>query len=413
MLSVIRENVRLAPYTTLRMGGIARYFADIDQADQLREALQFAEQRSLPVFVLGGGSNVLIADNGFSGVVIHIVNKGITFHKPKKDAALVTVAAGEDWDKFVQQCVARDWAGVECLSGIPGLVGGTPIQNVGAYGQEVSETIVTVRAFDRHSNCVVEMTNEDCQFSYRASVFNTTERDRYIVLSVTYQLKPHGEPALRYADLQKHFATHKRSPTLQEVRNAVIAIRASKGMVIVPNDPNSQSAGSFFKNPIVTVEKFAEVATAARQQKLLNANEQIPSFAVSAEQVKIPAAWLIEKAGFSKGYEQGRVGISSKHTLALINRSNATAAELLALVERIQSQVQERFGIALMPEPVWVGFKSQVLSQVLSQAKPTLPDLQPQKSDASELLLPPLKPERKPPKAARVPLKAERKKWFA
>ncbi len=410
MLSVIRENVRLAPYTTLRMGGIARYFADIDHEAQLREALQFAQQHTLPIFVLGGGSNVLIADSGFSGVVIHIVNKGVTFHKLKQDAAFVTAAAGEDWDKFVQQCVAHDLAGVECLSGIPGLVGGTPIQNVGAYGQEVSETIVTVRAFDHQTNRVVEMTNEDCQFSYRASVFNTTERDRYIVLAVTYKLKPHGEPALRYADLQKHFTQRKTPPTLQEVRAAVLTIRARKGMVLVPNDPDCQSAGSFFKNPLVTIEKFAEVATAARKQKLLSANEQVPGFAVSAEQVKIPAAWLIEKAGFPKGYEYGRVGISSKHTLALINRSNATAAELLTLVESIQRQVQERFGIVLVPEPVWVGSKSQASSD--AAPKQLLPDVCPQKADATNSLPLPLKPARKPRKPVRPALKAERKKWF-
>lgn len=402
MLSVIRENVRLAPYTTFRIGGIARYFADIDHEDQLREALQFAAQLELSVFVLGGGSNVLVADAGFSGLVIHIVNKGITFHKAKKEAALVTAAAGEDWDKLVQQCVARDLAGVECLSGIPGLVGGTPIQNVGAYGQEVSETIVSVRAFDRQTSRVVEMTNADCQFSYRASVFNTTERDRYIVLSVNYKLKPQGEPALRYADLQKHFAQRQTPPTLPEVRAAVLAIRASKGMVIVPNDPDGQSAGSFFKNPIVTAEKFVQIEA--------RTVEAVPHFAAAKGQVKIPAAWLIEKAGFPKGYEQGRVGISSKHTLALINRSNATAAELLALVERIQREVQDRFGIALVPEPGRIGFKNQALTD----ATPTPPGAEPDppKPDTTESWLPPAKPRRPALKPERNPLKSERKKWF-
>ncbi len=374
---------------------MARYFADIDHEAQLREALQFAEHSGLSVFVLGGGSNVLMADSGFSGVVIHLVNKGVTFHKPRKDAALVTAAAGEDWDKFVQQCVARDLAGLECLSGIPGLVGGTPIQNVGAYGQEVSETIVTVRAFDRQSKRVVEMTNEDCHFSYRASVFNTSERDRYIVLSVTYKLKPHGEPALRYADLQKHFAQRKTPPTLQEVRDAVIAIRASKGMVIVPNDPDCQSAGSFFKNPIVTAETLAQIEAAAL--------DNVPHFAAAKGLIKIPAAWLIEKAGFPKGYVHGRVGISTKHTLALINRSNATATELLTLVECIQKQVQERFGIALVPEPVWVGLENRTPSEAAST--PLMPDVHPQKSEAIDSWPKRLKPGRKP-------LKSERKKWF-
>jgi UDP-N-acetylmuramate dehydrogenase len=356
MLSVIRENVRLAPYTTLRIGGIARYFADIDREDQLSEALNFAQARALPVFVLGGGSNVLISDLGFPGLVIHLVNKGVTFHKPKKGAVLVTAVAGEDWDSLVQQCVARDLAGLECLSGIPGRVGGTPIQNVGAYGQEVSNTIVSVSAFDRQENQVVAIANEECQFSYRASRFNTTERDRYIVLAVTYKLKLHGEPTLHYADLQKYFAQQKQPPTLPEVRAAVRTIRASKGMLLVSHDPNCQSAGSFFKNPVVTAEKYAAVEAAAKQQGVLTEAEHVPQFALADGQVKIPAAWLIEKAGFPKGYERGRVGISSKHTLALINRSNATATELLTLVERIQQQVQERFGIVLAPEPVMIGF---------------------------------------------------------
>ena len=400
MLSVIRENVRLAPYTTLRIGGIARYFADIDHEEQLREALHFAQSHKLPTFVLGSGSNVLFADSGFAGVILHPVNKGIAFQKPNKDLALVTVAAGEDWDRFVEQCVARALAGLECLSGIPGLVGATPIQNVGAYGQEVSETIVSVRAFDRRQNHVVELTNEECQFSYRASLFNTTERDRYFVLAVTYKLKPHGAPTLAYADLQKLFAQHKQPPTLEEVRAAVLAIRMSKGMLIVPNDPDCQSVGSFFKNPMVAPEQLAQVEAAA--------SEFVPRFPAANGQVKIPAAWLIEKAGFHKGYECGRVGISSKHTLALINRSNATARELVALVRQIQQQVQARFGIALVPEPVWVGIETQPLAA----PPPPRPEVRPQKTAATVPLPLPLKPARKARKPEHNPLKAERKKWF-
>lgn len=404
MLSVIRENVRLAPYTTLRIGGIARYFADIDHEEQLREALHFAQSHKLPTFVLGSGSNVLIADSGFAGVILHPVNKGIIFHKPKNGAALVTVAAGEDWDKFVQQCVARDLAGVECLSGIPGLVGATPIQNVGAYGQEVSETIVSVRAFDRQEDRVVEMTNEECHFSYRASLFNTTARDRYFVLAVTYKLQPHGAPTLHYADLQKYFAGHPQPPSLPEVREAVMAIRKHKGMVIVPNDPDCQSAGSFFKNPIVAPEKLAQVEAAA--------SEFVPRFPGANGQVKIPAAWLLEQAGFRKGYEQGRVGISSKHTLALINRSNATARELVALVGQIQQQVQTRFGISLVPEPVWVGLEPPALAALPPPPPPPRPELHPQKAEATVSLPLPLKPARKARKPEHNPLKAERKKWF-
>lgn len=355
MLSAIRENVRLAPYTTFRIGGIARYFCDVTNEDQLREGLNFAKQLGLPIFVLGGGSNVLIADIGFRGVVLFIALKGITFQKPRKNSVLVTAAAGEVWDKFVQQCVERNLAGVECLSGIPGFVGGTPIQNVGAYGQDVSETIVSVRAFDREKNRVVELTNEACQFNYRTSIFNTTERDRYVVLEVTYKLQLNGEPALRYPDLQKFFAAQKTPPTLAEARAAVLQIRSDKGMVIKPNDSDCQSAGSFFKNPVISAEEFSRVEEAAHKLNLLPAGERVPHFDAPDQRIKVPAAWLIEKAGFPKGYSRGRVGISTKHTLAVTNRNNATATEILEFARKIQTQIREKFGVTLTPEPILIG----------------------------------------------------------
>ena len=356
MLSVIRENVRLAPYTTLRIGGIARYFSDVHNEEQLHEALNFAQLLKLPIFVLGGGSNVLIADIGFSGLVLHLALTGISFQKPKKDAVLATAAAGEDWDGFVKKCVARGLAGIECLSGIPGLVGGTPIQNVGAYGQEVSQTIVAVRVYDRQQKRVVEMNHAQCQFNYRTSIFNTTERDRYIVLAVTYKLKTHGEPDLHYPDLQKYFADRKQPPELHEVREAVRIIRASKGMLISANDLDCQSAGSFFKNPVITSEEFTHIETAAKKLKLITNSDQVPNFTAPDGKIKVPAAWLIEQAGFYKGYGRGRVGISSKHTLAIINRSNATASEVIEFVQQIQTQVREKFGISLVIEPVFIGF---------------------------------------------------------
>lgn len=401
MLSVIRENVRLAPYTTLRIGGIARYFADIDHEEQLHNALRFAEARQLPVFVLGSGSNVLFADSGFPGVILHPVNKGLTFQSASNGTVLVTAAAGEDWDGFVKQCVARDLAGLECLSGIPGLVGATPMQNVGAYGQEVSETIVSVRAYDRHHETFVELSHADCQFSYRASRFNTTARDRYFVLAVTYKLKLHGAPALHYADLQKHFANQPAPPTLQEVREAVLAIRKSKGMVIVLSDPDCQSAGSFFKNPVVSAEQFAQLAAAS--------TAAVPNFPAAPGQVKIPAAWLIEQAGFHKGYQYKRAGISTKHTLALVNRSSATAIELLMLAEQIRQRVQARFGITLVQEPVWGGPESQPVPVLPPPATPALPL---PKTVAVIDPPPPLKPSRTARRPKPLPLKTERKKWF-
>ena len=349
MLSAIRENVRLAPYTTLRIGGIARFFVDVTNEDQLREALDFAKARALDIFVLGGGSNVLIADAGFKGVVLHIALDGVSFEAHNNEV-IATVAAGENWDSFVNQCIAQNLSGVECLSGIPGKVGGTPIQNVGAYGQDVSETIIKVRAFDRQTKSIVELTNTQCGFGYRSSIFNSTERDRYVVVEVTFRLKKNGEPALRYPDLQKHFETSKAPPTLAEVRAAILKIRASKAMVITPNDPDCQSVGSFFKNPIVIAEKFAEIKKAAKKLQL----KEVPHFPAADDKIKIPAAWLIEQAGFVKGYSRGRVGISSKHTLALINKSNATADEMLTLMRRIQEEVNKRFGVALLPEPIYI-----------------------------------------------------------
>jgi UDP-N-acetylmuramate dehydrogenase len=340
----IKKNVSLAQFTTLSIGGAARFFVQADSEEELIEAIEFAEHRGLPVFILGGGSNVLISDQGFPGLVIRVAIKGIEWSEQ------ITAGAGEDWDGFVRQCVQRNLAGLECLSGIPGFVGGTPVQNVGAYGQEVSETITKVRAFDRQTKRVVELSNAECGFSYRTSIFNSTERNRYVVLAVSFLLKANGEPALLYPDLKNYFAGRTDQPTLAEVRQAVIEIRSRKGMVIVPDDPDCRSAGSFFKNPVLSAEAFAKLEAIA--------NECPPSFPAADGNVKVPAAWLIERAGFQRGYTKGRTGISSKHTLAIINRGNATAQEVLDLVAEIQTGVQIKFGVALLPEPIFVGFNS-------------------------------------------------------
>jgi UDP-N-acetylmuramate dehydrogenase len=338
----IRENVPLAPLTTLRVGGAARYFAFARSEADVVEAFDLAARDNHEVFVLGGGSNILVSDDGFPGLVIHINLEGVS-----RDGTVVTVAAGEDWDPFVAFCVQNDLAGVECLSGIPGFVGGTPVQNVGAYGQDVSETIVSVRCFDRSKNEFVDLANKDCGFGYRTSIFNTTERDRYVVLSVTYELTPNGRPKIEYKDLRDHFG--KREPTLAEVREAVLKIRRSKSMVIDPDDPNSRSAGSFFKNPIIPNSFLSDI-----EERLVIQN--VPHFRVNDTEVKIPAAWLIENAGFFKGYMHGNAGISANHSLAIINRGGAAAAEIISLKNEIQDAVRKRFGIELQPEPVFVGF---------------------------------------------------------
>ncbi|MFN0088198.1 MAG: UDP-N-acetylmuramate dehydrogenase [Blastocatellia bacterium] len=352
----IRENVRLAPMTTLGIGGPARYFAEAREEGEVPEAFAFARRRGLPVFVLGGGSNVLVADEGFSGLALRVAIEGVEW----RAEGGVTACAGEDWDSFVRECVARDLAGVECLSGIPGSVGGTPVQNVGAYGQEVAETITGVRAFDRRAGRIVALRPAECGFGYRSSIFNTTEPDRYVVMAVTYRLKPGGAPALRYPDVRSYFAGRPDAPTLREVREAVREIRARKAMLLSPEDPDCRSAGSFFKNPVLPPENFARVEREARRLGLIRDEERVPGFAVAGGAVKLPAAWLIERAGFQKGHihapAAGRVGISSKHTLAIINRGGASARDMLEFAGEIQRRVHERFGVRLVPEPVFLGF---------------------------------------------------------
>ena len=356
----IEENVNLAPYTTMEIGGRARFFVRAGCEDDVIAGVRFAADERLPLFVLGGGSNVVIADQGFDGLVLQIALKGIDDFKfqisnfkfdddPEPESVttrskLITAAGGEDWDGFVAHCVKNKLAGVECLSGIPGLVGGTPIQNVGAYGQDVSETIVSVRALDRRTDEIRALSNAECGFTYRSSIFNSTERERYIVLAVTYALKQNGEAKIEYNDLVEHFAG--RVPTLAETRDAVLDIRRATSMVIDAADPNSKSVGSFFKNPIVSDAQFLAIAERFGE---------IPGFPFGDFHKKIPAAWLIEHAGFHKGYTLGQAGISANHTLAIVNHGG-TAADILALKDVITSKVAEVFDVDLVPEPVFVGF---------------------------------------------------------
>jgi UDP-N-acetylmuramate dehydrogenase len=339
--------------TTLGIGGPARYYLKAENESQLIEALAFAESERLETFVLGGGSNVLISDKGFDGLVLHIALHGIELQDDvEAGKVLVIAAAGEDWDNFVEHCVEKGFAGLECMSGIPGSVGGTPVQNVGAYGQEASETIVSVRCFDRGSRSVVELSNEECGFSYRRSIFNTNERERYVVLSVTYRLEAGGGPRLIYPELISEVASRRNedgeTASLREVREAVLRIRRRKSMVIDPEDPNSKSAGSFFKNPVVSEAVYSTLAASV--------DLPVPMFRVEGGGVKIPAAWLIEHAGIEKGFCLGNAGISRNHSLAIINIGGAAAAEVIALKEHIQLKVKERFNLDLIPEPVFIGF---------------------------------------------------------
>ena len=345
----IEENVSLANYTTLKIGGKARFFVRANHENEIIEALRYADKNNLKVFILGGGSNVLIADEGFDGLVLQIALKGISVGETLNEF-IVTADAGEDWDGFCQFCVGENMQGVECLSGIPGFVGASPVQNIGAYGQDVSETIAAVRVFDRNENQIKILSNADCGFAYRTSVFNTSQANRYIVLAVTFALERGGKPKIAYNDLQEFFG--EKTPTLHETRRAVLRIRAAKSMVIYAADPNSKSVGSFFKNPIVSKEEFAKI----EKRAALVGFESIPLFKADENKVKIPAAWLIENSGFRKGYSQGNAGISSRHTLAIINRGNATAKDILELKGEIQTKVKEIFDVELKPEPIFVGF---------------------------------------------------------
>lgn len=329
----MQRNVPLAPLTTLGIGGPANYFVEARTGDDVKSAVDWAESNAVPMLVLAGGSNVLIADEGFPGLVVHLQLRGVTI----ESEGVMTIAAGEPWDAIVAMAVGKKWAGIECLSGIPGSAGATPIQNVGAYGQDVSETIARIEVFDRTTKRVKSMTNAECEFGYRSSRFK--KDDQFIVLSVTFKLTPGGAPAVRYPELQK-FVGH--GVDLQQVRDAVITIRRKKGMVIDPTDPDTRSDGSFFTNPIVEASRAAG-----------------PNYPASDGKVKLSAAWLIENAGFNKGFVHGNVGLSSKHTLAVINRGGGTAREVLELVKMIQDAVRAKFGVDLDPEPVFVGLTSR------------------------------------------------------
>ena len=366
---LIEENKPLAPFTTFGIGGSARWFIEAASEEEIAEAAAWAGEHRVALFVLGGGSNLLISDAGFDGLVLRVALRGITATdapgvsgKPETtnqtSQRVYQVAAGEDWDGFVERTVQDNCAGVECLAGIPGTVGGTPVQNVGAYGQEVASAIERVRTFDLQEHKAKEFDAFECGFAYRRSRFNSADRGRYIVTRVDYRLTFGGAPTLRYADLQRAFADGEQ-PSLVEVAAQVRRVRQSKGMLIVEDDPDCRSAGSFFKNPVVDEEQLRQIAAASDK-----APPRFPAGpgAENLGRVKVPAAWLIEQAGFSKGYALGAAAISTRHTLALVNlgdrdeRGGASAAEILALASQITAAVEERFGIQLEMEPVMMGF---------------------------------------------------------
>jgi len=346
----ITTDVALAPLTTLHLGGAATRVARADTETDLVDTVRSADGAGEPVLLLAGGSNVVIADHGFPGTVVAVGTRGVERALSDEGSVLLRIQAGEPWDDLVSSTVADGLAGIECLAGIPGSVGATPIQNVGAYGQDVSETITTVTVLDRRTGAVAHLPARACGFRYRSSAFKGT--DTHVVLAVTFELRRAKDSGpVCYPELARELGVAPgASAPATEVRAAVLRLRRAKGMVIDPTDPDSVSAGSFFTNPILSAVEFTALQTRV-------AGGEVPHFTEQGGLVKVPAAWLIEKAGFARGDGQGAVGISTKHTLALINRGGATTAELLAFARSVAARVRDVFGVTLSPEPVLVGVR--------------------------------------------------------
>ena len=353
----ILEHVALAPMTTIRIGGTARFLARCRTIEQVKEGLEWAAQYNLPVQVLGAGSNILFDDRGFEGLVLKLELRG-TVTDRRRDIAEISVCAGEVWDSFVKDCVDADLTGIECLSGIPGMVGATPMQNVGAYGQEVATTILSVRGIDRHTLKDVEFGNEDCCFHYRSSRFKNQDRNRFLITEVVYRLQVGTKPNLKYTELVDYLAARggldsldPGAPTSSVIRAAVLALRRRKSMIVDENDPNSCSVGSFFLNPVLTLAEL-EVFKQRCSYEIVESSASIPVFP-DPNGYKVSAAWLVERAGFCKGYVLGGAAISENHALAFVNRGGGSE-DILRLASMVQEKVKECFDISLEREAVVV-----------------------------------------------------------
>jgi UDP-N-acetylmuramate dehydrogenase len=343
----IQRDVPLAPLTTLELGGPARFFARVVGTDTLVEALRWGRERGVPVAVLGGGSNLIVPDEGYEGLVVHIAIGDIAFHADGR----VEVGAGVPWEVVVDGAVTRGWAGLECLTGIPGSTGATAIQNVGAYGQDVAEVIESVVAIRRDTLELEELTPTACDFGYRDSMFKR-HPDRYIVSGVRFALRPDGPGTVRYTELEERVVP---GASLSEIRNAILDLRRKKSMVIDPDDPNRCSAGSFFLNPVVSSAEADRVAAFAVSEGLAPDLGAVPRYPTPSGKVKLAAGWLVEKSGIAKGTRRGAVGVSSNHALALVHHGGGTTTELLAFADEIRSRVEERFGVCLKREPRLLG----------------------------------------------------------
>lgn len=364
-LSGISYDVPLANKTTLGVGGSAARYLEAHDEQAVQRALAWALRERIPITILGGGSNVLVADRGIDGLVLRVGIKG-TNYVVEGDRVTLSAGAGECWDSLVAMTVALGFAGLECLSGIPGDVGAAPIQNIGAYGQEAGDVITFVYGIDRKTGAMVGIDHAGCRFGYRQSVFKRRGESRFVIVGVTFSLKPQGVATVRYAELEKYLREQGKhaSPSLVDVRQAVLELRARKSMLVDPRDENAKSAGSFFVNPTLSRSAFERARAKIEAANVLSQGEQIPQFAAEGGRVKIPAAWLIERAGFAKGFGEGSVGLSTRHTLAIVNRGSATADEILQFARRIRDGVLARFGVRLIPEPVMLGFRPEEIADL-------------------------------------------------
>lgn len=350
--SKILTGIPLAGRTTLELGGDAEYFLDACSPGEVEAGLAWARARGLPVTILGGGSNVVVPDAGLPGLTLRIAIRGIR-RTASVDGETWHVAAGELWDEVVAATVQGGLSGIECLSGIPGLAGAAPVQNIGAYGQEVVESLVRTHVIDRQGGGQHALETDACGFAYRTSRFKQ-EADRWVVTAIELELRSGPPRAPRYAELE-HGLSGVGTATAASIREAVLALRRSKSMVLDPDDTNRRSAGSFFLNPVLEKENLASLVERARACGALGADEELPCFPAGGGRSKVPAAWLIEHAGFVRGERVGNVGISTRHALALVHHGGGSTAELLALAEQIRKRVHARFDVSLVPEPVLLG----------------------------------------------------------
>jgi len=347
------ENVPMARYTSLELGGEAQYFFEAKDRSELIEALKWAAAKNMPAVIFGGGSNIVVSDEGIPGLVVRVAWRGRKFVKAGEGVALNGMA-GENWDDFVAWSVGKGLTGLECLSGIPGTLGATPVQNVGAYGQEVSSVIESVEVFDRHLGMTIELKADLCGFGYRSSRFRS-EADRWVILSVRFRLQRGNMKSIAYRELRQVLGNHLVAPPPAQIRDVVLDLRRAKSMLSLKTDPNRRSVGSFFVNPIVSAETAERIRLVAVK---LGGNRRTPGHVLPDGTVKLPAAWLIEQAGFSKGYQRGNVGISDHHALCLVHHGEGSTAELVTLAGSIRDGVEEKFDLTLVPEPVFLGFST-------------------------------------------------------